>query len=84
MNEALAEQALKIKELKYESSTIDTILVNPSEEERIRENLRKHGLAKYANAVTPCIYIPIGQMLLYDSSKQMKSLVKCEVGDCSI
>ena len=45
---------------------IDTIIVNPSEEERVRAAFLANGLGKFADMIVPCIYVAKGQILAYD------------------
>ena len=45
---------------------IDMILVNPSEEERIRAAFLANGLGKFADMIVPCIYVAKGQILAFD------------------
>ena len=48
---------------------IDTIIVNPSEEERVRAAFLANGLGKFADMIVPCIYVAKGQILAYDKDR---------------
>lgn len=50
---------------------IDTILVNPSEIEKVKKALLKNGLKKYADMIIPCEYIMNGRMLAYCTERTM-------------
>ena len=50
---------------------IDTIIVNPSEEERVRAAFLANGLGKFADMIVPCIYVAKGQIFAYDSERLM-------------
>ena len=50
---------------------IDTIIVNPSEEERVRAAFLANGLGKFADMIVPCIYVAKGQILAYDKKQLM-------------
>ena len=50
---------------------IDTIIVNPSEEERVRAAFMANGLGKFADMIVPCIYVAKGQILAYDRERLM-------------
>lgn len=54
---------------------IDTILVHPSEEDRIREALKANGFLDIAEAVIPCSYIQQGQLMLCDSKRAMENVL---------
>ena len=45
---------------------IDTIIVNPSEEERVRAAFLANGLGKFVDMIVPCIYVAKGQIFAYD------------------
>ena len=55
---------------------IDMILVNPSEEERIRSTFTMNGMLKEASLITPCIFVPKGQMMACDRGKAMQIGIK--------
>ena len=48
---------------------IDTIIVNPSEEERVRAAFLANGLGKFVDMIVPCIYVAKGQILAYDRKR---------------
>lgn len=48
---------------------IDTIIVNPSEEEKVRSAFMANGLSKFADMIVPCIYVAKGQVLAYDRER---------------
>ena len=50
---------------------IDTIIVNPSEEERVRAAFLANGLGKFADMIVPCIYVEKGQILACDRERLM-------------
>lgn len=50
---------------------IDTIIVNPAEEEKVRAAFLANGLGKFANMIVPCIYVAKGQILAYDRERLM-------------
>jgi hypothetical protein len=52
---------------------IDTIIVNPSEEERVRAAFLANGLGKFVDMIVPCSYVAKGQILAYDR-KQLTHL----------
>ena len=52
-------------------NNIDTILVNPSEEDKIRDAFASKGFADYASMIVPCIYVKSGQMILSNSKVQI-------------
>lgn len=45
---------------------IDTLVVNPLDEERVRAAFLANGLGKFADMIVPCIYVAKGQILAYD------------------
>ena len=51
---------------------IDTIIVNPSEEERVRAAFLANGLGKFADMIVPCVYVAKGQILAYDRERLMQ------------
>lgn len=51
---------------------IDMILVNPVEEERIRSTFASEGMHKEAAMITPCIFVPKGQLMACDTKKAMQ------------
>ena len=55
---------------------IDMILVNPSEEERIRSTFTMNGMIKEASLITPFIFVPKGQMMACDREKAMQIGIK--------
>ena len=50
---------------------IDTIIVNPSEEEKVRAAFMENGLGRLADMIVPCVYVAKGQILAYDSKRLM-------------
>jgi len=50
---------------------IDMIIVNPSEEERVRAAFLANGLGKFADMIVPCDYVAKGQILAYDKERLM-------------
>lgn len=48
---------------------IDTIIVNPSEEEKVRAAFMENGLGRLADMIVPCIYVAKGQVLAYDRER---------------
>lgn len=48
---------------------IDTIIVNPSEEERVRAAFPANGLGKFVDMIVPCAYVAKGQILAYDRER---------------
>lgn len=50
---------------------IDTIIVNPSEEERVRAAFLANGLGQFADMIVPRIYVAKGQILAYDRERLM-------------
>ena len=58
---------------------IDTILVNPSEAEKVRTAFMANGLSKFADMIVPCIYAAKGQVLACNRERLMHLGVK--IGD---
>lgn len=50
---------------------IDTIIVNPSEEERVRAAFLANGLGKFVDMIVPCAYVAKGQILVSDRKRLM-------------
>lgn len=57
---------------------IDTIIVNPSEEERVRAAFLANGLGKLADMIVPC-YVAKGQILAYD--RERLTHLEFKIGD---
>ena len=48
---------------------IGTIIVNPSEEERVRAAFLANGLGRFADTIVPCDHVAKGQILACDSER---------------
>ena len=53
------------------AKNIDTILVNPSDTERVKSAFLSNGLEKFANMIVPCVYVTNGQILVFNSKQLM-------------
>ena len=51
---------------------IDTIIVNPADEERVRAAFLANNLEKFANMIVPCVYVERGRILAFSKDQPIQ------------